>query len=93
LIPTVERENIDFQDVYISNWNCNLLSVAGQVRPFSRLAGDAAYYYSRVPLPPQVSRLYYDHVLASLAHVLPTEETPQSLADQATIANLLEAYR
>lgn len=69
LIPTVERENIDFQDVYISNWNCNLLSVAGQV-----------------------SRLYYDHVLASLAHVVPTEETPQSLADQATIANLLEAY-
>lgn len=31
LIPTVERENIDFQDVYISNWNCNLLAAAGQV--------------------------------------------------------------
>ena len=42
---------------------------------------------------PKVSRLYYDHVLASLAHAVPTEETPQSLADQATIANLLEAYR
>jgi hypothetical protein len=31
LIPTVERENIDFQDLHISNWNCNLLAAAGQV--------------------------------------------------------------
>lgn len=34
LIPTVERENLDFQNPYISQWNKELLSSAGQIARF-----------------------------------------------------------
>jgi hypothetical protein len=33
-IPTIERENLDFQDVYISQWNKELLLSAGQIARF-----------------------------------------------------------
>lgn len=71
----MERENIDFQDVYISNWNCNLLSVAGQV-----------------------SRLYYDHVVATFpplreGSIENKEEAAEVSNQQSGLLNLLEAYR
>eukprot|EP01087_Luapelamoeba_hula_P005451 TRINITY_DN1552_c0_g3_i4.p1 TRINITY_DN1552_c0_g3~~TRINITY_DN1552_c0_g3_i4.p1 ORF type:complete len:2126 (+),score=399.70 TRINITY_DN1552_c0_g3_i4:112-6489(+) len=53
LIPTVERENIDFQDVYISNWNCTLLTAAGRV---ARLFHE----YSLVKLQPLVKSIKWD---------------------------------
>ena len=39
LIPTIERENLDLQDPYISKWNQEILLAAGQI---SRFAYDQA---------------------------------------------------
>ncbi len=33
-IPTIERENLDLQDPYISQWNNELLSAVGQIARF-----------------------------------------------------------
>jgi hypothetical protein len=34
LIPTIERENLDLQDPYISKWNTELLLSTGQIARF-----------------------------------------------------------
>jgi hypothetical protein len=89
LIPTVERENIDFQDVYISNWNCNLLAAAGQVIIHSPWPVLALHQLTDRSL--QVSRLYYDHIMKKIesAHIQPEQE--QQL--EREIVNLLSAHR
>ena len=35
LIPTIERENLDLQDPYISKWNTELLLAIGQIARFA----------------------------------------------------------
>ena len=51
LIPTIERENLDLQDPYISKWNRELLLSVGQIARFvyDQSINENKHFYSTLP--------------------------------------------